>query len=86
MHLREDEEFIEMGYEAKMEWFKEEFKLSFGIPSRDTIYSDKDRQLYQSLINKMTETINQEVHEPLFYKLTDALNEILKIYDEYMEK
>ncbi len=81
---REDEEFIEMDFERKMEWFKEEFKTSFGEPNQFTQYAEEDRDLYRRLLNKMSETMNQYTHEPLLYQLVATLNEIKNLYDYYM--
>lgn len=82
--LHENDEFIEMDFERKMEWFKEEFKVTFGIPDSKTVYTDKDRNLYRSLLNKMCVTLNQYTHEPLLGKLVEVYNEVTMRYDEYM--
>lgn len=75
--LEDKNEFKEIAYKRKLLWFEEEFQMNFDSKFE---YTEEDKELANSLMNNMSETLNQCEYEPLLYVLVETMNKLRKKY------
>ena len=81
MNLNLDDNELRIEFKQKLRWFEEEFDLIFKNKMRN--YTKEEKKLAYSLLNKLSETINEYRDETLISPLVSTLNAIEKKYPEF---
>jgi len=81
MNLYIDNNELRIEFKQKLKWFEEEFDLIFKNKMRN--YTREEKKLAYSLLNKLSETINEYPDETLISPLVSTLNAIEKKYPEF---
>ena len=77
MYLDYDSEKVQkQEFQEHLKWFEKEFDEIFHDKSND--YSEVDKKLANTLLNKLSESINDCKDENLLYDLVSTLNSIEK--------
>jgi len=76
----EDKEHLKRAFLKELNWFEEELEFLFNGKTNN--FNEKDRQLAEKILDKMSEIINKYTYEDFLYLLTSTLNKIDERYPE----
>jgi hypothetical protein len=77
----DDQNFIKKEFTQKLNWFEEEFDMIFKNKTHN--YTKNDLTLANEILDKLSETINENRNEKLLFDLVTTLNNIEKKHPEF---